>query len=313
MKKLIIIFSLIIINISAMAVGHNSFFIEKTNPQFNNRLTGKPENQMSPPNCKLMAEQINGVVEISYEYDSQGRLSAKKYLRLKYEEKFYYDIDGFLIKIENTSENPFTTFFEYTNGKLTTKTLTFRRFSDPIKYTYEYDSDGILIKMTEINITVTTTEFANGKAVKVTNPFIEYTLNVNGLVIKSRSKFGPQTENFYKYDKNDMLVLHEIYSEPGKKIMYNEYRNTRILRGNLGSDFIETYKGIPVYKDPFGAKTYHVAGMTNYTSNFQTGNLEKSYQTETSHTIDNSGKVVNMLSTNDISSPVRVFVYSECN
>lgn len=262
--------------------------------------------------CKLTAEIVGGQIEISYEYDSLDRLTVKNFIKQNYKEVYTYDKDGFLVKITNNSENPYTIDFVYNNNLLVLKTITHIYVSTPQVFKYEYNEAGELIKMSETLMTTTVTEFLNGKVVKISNPFITYELNDLGLVIKSKSIAGTQTENIYKYDKNHMLSVQEIYSEPGKKIMYTEYKNTKIKKSNLGDEFINTYKGLPKFSDPYGDKSYYVSGMSHFSANVETGQFEKSFSTENSLTIDTSGRLVNSLNLNNISSPVREYVYSGC-
>ncbi|MBK6977818.1 MAG: hypothetical protein IPH28_12540 [Cytophagaceae bacterium] len=270
-------------------------------------------NQSVLAGCKLTAEQINGQTEISYEYDNQDRLTVKNFVKLNYKEVFNYDTDGYLVKITNNSSNPFSIDFVYQNNRLVSKTITHHYISTPQKFTYEYNEAGQLVKMKEEMLTTTVTEFINGKAVKITNPFILYELNNFGLVTKAKSTGGTQTENTYKYDKNNMLVLHEIFSEPGKKIMYSEYKISKIKKSNLGDEFVNTFKGFPQYVDPFGEKTFYVNGITKYSTNSGTGMMVKAFSSDNTLTIDNTGKVLNSINTNDVSSPVRVYLYSGCN
>lgn len=276
--------------------------------------TAFPENEKSNTGgCLLTAEVVSGKVEISYEYDSLNRLAVKNYLTQNYKDIYSYDKDGFLVKITNLSDNPYTIDFVYKDNLLVLKTITHLFISNPQYFKYEYNEAGELIKITETLLTSTVTEFSNGKAIKITNPFIVYELNELGLVIKSKSIGGTQTENLYKYDKNHMLTTHEIYSEPGKKIMYTEYKNTKIKKANLGDEFINNYKGFPKFVDPFGDKSYYVSGLAYYSANMASGLFEKTYSTESSLTVDTSGKLVNSLNINNIASPIREYIYSNCN
>jgi hypothetical protein len=260
-------------------------------------------------NCKLIEEQVNGITEIKYEYDSLNRLTAKLYVRLKFAETFKYDQAGFLIETINDSPNAFNISYKYKNGLLISKSKKYNSLSLPVVETYEYNAKNELIKKTETYIsTGTITEFDKGKAIKMTNPHINYELNNNGLVVKSMAINGLNTINTYQYDDNDMLVLNEVFEKTNKKLMYTAYQNSKIKKTKMGDDLIENHKGIPAYKNPYGDNSFYVSSITNYSTNTKTGLPEKVYEKNATQTFDNTGKILN-----DNSGQSVVYVYAGCD
>jgi hypothetical protein len=262
-------------------------------------------------NCKLMEEQIDGKTEIKYIYDAKERLVEKRYERLKYSETFSYDENGFLSRIADNSTNPFTIDYKYENGLLISRTKQFRRLSDASISTYTYNSSKELIKMTESYMgNITTTDFVNKKAVKITNKYIYYELNARGLVVAAYPLTGPKTVNNYKYDQNDMLVLHEIYADLQNKILQNDYKNSKIKRNNLGAAFVDNYKGFPNYKNPFGEQTFFVERITNYTTKNNT--LQKVHEEVVDYGVDATGKIMRQGPMVNSKTPTSVFIYAGC-
>ena len=262
--------------------------------------------------CRLIEEQVNGVTEIKYIYDTLNRLTEKKFLKLKYSEIYKYDSEGLLIKITNNDFNGYTIDFEYNNGLLVSKTKRINSLSIPIINTYEYNASKELVKMTETYFSTTVTEFSNGKAIKMTNPHISYQLNIKGLITSASSISGNSTVSTFKYDKNDMLVLHEIFSEPNKKIMFNEYINSNVKKSKMGSEFVDAYKGFPIFKNPMGESTYYTSSVSNYSTNTSTGLLEKVHEIKTIQTVNTSGLVMSELATINANTPATVYIYSGC-
>jgi hypothetical protein len=265
-------------------------------------------------NCKLIEEQENGITIIKYEYDTLNRLTEKKYLKLNYIEKYSYDNDGFLIEINNTSENAFITKYTYQNGKLVTKIQQYKRISSPNITHYEYNNLNELIKTIESYLsTETVTQYANGKATSISNPNIKYDLNSLGLVIKASCLNGPKTINVYKYNKNDVLLLKETYSEPNKITMYTEYEISIFQKANLGDEFVETYKGFPKYTHAFGENNYYKSRTTNFTTNNKNGLLQKVFEDRTILSVNADGNLTMLSSELDNSIPQRAFIYSGCS
>ncbi|MCP9766825.1 hypothetical protein EGI22_02820 [Lacihabitans sp. LS3-19] len=308
MKKIAIIFILTGLSLSG-------FSTDKFTPIKKTEMQSLYSKNLKTTNgdCKLMEEQENGVTEIIYRYDAMNRLIEKKYVKFDYKETYKYDDNGYLIEIANNSPNPFIIEYKYENGLLISKSQKYRRLSTPKTVTYEYNNVNELIRMSEEYMSnITITEFIKGIAVKISNPHIQYDLNKHGLVIKSMCTSGPATINTYSYDSNDMLLLNEIYSAPNKKIMYKEYESSKIKKTNLGDEFVENYKGFPVYKDPFGDKGYYLSRVSNYNTNSKTGQIEKSYEKKLNLSTDGTGKIM-ALTPQTPSEPSRVFIYSGCS
>ena len=283
---------------------------------FSNKKALQNKNLWNTPtldDCRLMEEQVHGKTEIKYEYDGLNRLIEKKYLRLKYVEEYKYDANGYLIAIRNDSPNGFTIEFKYENGYLVSKTKRIKSLSMPIVSTYRYNASNELSSIAETYISTTTTEFKNGKAIKMTHPFIKYELDKNGLVTKSTSISDLKTTNIYKYDASHMLLVHEIYAEPGKKLMYKEFENSKIVKSKMGDEFVGSYKGFPTYINPFGESTFYPLRISIFSTNAKNGLLEKVYEKKTEHAVDGTGKLLSEWldnSTGEASSII--YLYSGC-
>jgi YD repeat-containing protein len=264
-------------------------------------------------NCKLIEERESGITVVKYTYDTLNRLIEKKYLTLNYSEKYSYNNAGFLIEISNTSENPYITKYTYQTGLLVSKIQQYRRASSPNSTTYEYNNQNELIKTTESYLsTQTITQYANGKAITISHPHINYELNGRGLIVKSSSLSGPKTINIYKYNKNDILILLETFGEPGKRIMYTEYEISTVKKSNLGDGFIETFSGFPTYKNPFGDKNYFQSRVANFSVNNKNGLFQKVYENKTSRTLDGNGNVSMAISEESNLSPQTEYIYEGC-
>jgi YD repeat-containing protein len=264
-------------------------------------------------NCRLIEERESGITVVKYTYDSLNRLIEKKYVALNYSEKYAYNNAGFLIEISNTSENPYITKYTYQSGLLVSKIQEYRRASSPNSTTYEYNNQNELIKTTESYLSIQTiTQYANGKAITISHPHINYELNSRGLIVKTSSLSGPKTINIYKYNKNNILILLETFEEPGKKIMYTEYEISTVKKSNLGDGFIETFSGFPIYKNPFGEKNYLQSRVANFLINNKNGLFQKVYENKTSRTLDVNGNVSMAISNESNLNPQIVYIYEGC-
>jgi hypothetical protein len=263
--------------------------------------------------CKLMEEKINGITQVTYAYDAYNRLILKKNILSSESEAYAYDSQGFLIEINNNSNNGFNIKYEYTKGLLVKKTYKSIRIAVPKVTTYFYNTTNELIKMSEKYLSETITEFSNGKAIRITNPFINFELNDKGLVIKSSSISSLETFNLYTYNSNDMLLKQETYERPGKKVIQNQFEISDVKRTKMGSEFVDTYQGIPYYKNPFGDDKFYINKITKYMINPESNTPVKVFENQINHGLDSKGNIISMIAENDSSTATISYVYSGCS
>lgn len=307
MKKITLSIAITLISLNSFSKPVSGIWLKENADIFEN------ERETVVGDCKLMEEKVNGVTQVTYAYDSENRLVLKKNLLLNHVESYSYDNQGFLIEISNSSDIGFNIKYEYENGLLVKKTHKINRIAIPNVTTYFYNASNELIKMSEKYISETITEFRNGKAINRTNPFINFELNEKGLITKSSSISGTETFNLYTYDSNDMLLKQEVYEKPGKKVMQDQFEISNVKRTKVGSEFVDSYKGMPYFKNPLGDDKFYINKTTKYTINADTNTAVKVFENQINHSIDTKGNMVSAINESDPSAAITSYVYSGCN
>lgn len=272
---------------------------------------GEPENGNKLP-CRLMEEKVNGQPAVRYEYDNGGRLISKLFVKQNYAEKYKYDDNGNLIEINSDVEpNAYLTTYTYEKGLLTSVIKKDKKRPIERVYRYGYNSAGELTTMTEYNADkeIAITQFKDGKVIKITDNFINYTTNERGLITKSTSRIVESPVNVYTYNEDDLLILKELYSEKGKLIMYTEYSYSPVKKAALNP--IVSVANNPVltlYKNPFGEDSRLLTGVTHYNTDFKVNRIVKVSEIKMEKAVDNTGKLLSEKSQNE----ERTYVYANC-